>query len=44
MKRIIIVFIIAAFALAGCGPKGPTTLTVMTHDSFQISKSDHCRV
>lgn len=26
-----------ALALAGCGPRGPAVLTVMTHDSFAVS-------
>ena len=38
MKRIFFTLLIIAFILAGCGPKGPVTLTVMTHDSFQASQ------
>lgn len=31
-------FLLSSFLLASCAPKGPTTLTVMTHDSFAISE------
>jgi len=40
MKRILlIVFLLAASLLSACSPKGPVTLTVMTHDSFAASQS-----
>lgn len=40
MKRILlIVFLLAAALLSACSPKGPVTLTVMTHDSFAASQS-----
>jgi len=33
-----IFFLLSSFLIASCAPKGPTTLTVMTHDSFAISE------
>jgi thiamine transport system substrate-binding protein len=33
-----IFFLLSSFLLVCCAPKGPTTLTVMTHDSFAISE------
>ncbi len=38
MKKITILLSSFLFLLAACAPKGPTTLTVMTHDSFAISE------
>ena len=38
MKQIPFLLFIS-FALAACSPKGPATLTVMTHDSFAVSES-----
>jgi len=38
MKRLLIpTFLLVCFLLSACGPKGPATLTVMTHDSFAVS-------
>ncbi len=39
MKKITILLSSFFFLLASCAPKGPTTLTVMTHDSFAISEA-----
>ena len=39
MKRLGLALFIFATFLSGCAPKGPVTLTVMTHDSFSASKS-----
>jgi len=40
MKRILlIVFLLTTTLLPACSPKGPVTLTVMTHDSFAASES-----
>jgi len=40
MKRfLLIVFLLTAALLSACSPKGPVTLTVMTHDSFAASES-----
>jgi len=40
MKRILlIVFLLNVTLLSACSPKGPVTLTVMTHDSFAASES-----
>ena len=39
MKRFLFLILFSALMLAGCGPKGPVTLTVMTHDSFQATDS-----
>lgn len=33
-----IFFLLSSFLFASCAPKGPATLTVMTHDSFAISE------
>ncbi len=38
MKRFLAFFLLAVL-LASCAPKGPVTLTVMTHDSFAASQS-----
>lgn len=40
MKKLTL-FLLSAFCLlfASCAPKGPTTLTVMTHDSFAVSEA-----
>ena len=39
MKKIFpILFLLFAFLFAACAPKGPVTLTVMTHDSFAVSE------
>jgi thiamine transport system substrate-binding protein len=37
MRRIFFLILFLAFFLTACGPKGPLTLTVMTHDSFQAT-------
>jgi thiamine transport system substrate-binding protein len=38
MKRLLpAVLLLTAFLLSACLPKGPATLTVMTHDSFAVS-------
>ena len=37
MKRFFFLTIFVTLALAACTPKGPTTLIVMTHDSFSVS-------
>ncbi len=37
-KTFSILFLLSAFIFASCTPKGPATLTVMTHDSFAISE------
>jgi len=40
MKRtLLITFLLTATLLSACSPKGPVTLTVMTHDSFAASES-----
>jgi thiamine transport system substrate-binding protein len=39
MKRILFPVLLAALLLAACGSKGPATLTVMTHDDFDVSES-----
>lgn len=40
MKRILlIVFMLNVTLLSACSPKGPVTLTIMTHDSFAASES-----
>ncbi|HEY5269595.1 MAG TPA: thiamine ABC transporter substrate-binding protein, partial [Anaerolineales bacterium] len=40
MKRILlIVSLLTATLLSACSPKGPVTLTIMTHDSFAASES-----
>jgi len=38
MRRNLILFTLLVFLLAACAAKGPTELTVMTHDSFAISE------
>jgi thiamine transport system substrate-binding protein len=38
MKKSILVVLLVVLALAACAPKGPATLTVMTHDSFAASE------
>jgi len=37
MKRFFFLTILVTLLLATCTPKGPATLTVMTHDSFSVS-------
>jgi thiamine transport system substrate-binding protein len=37
-KTFPILFLLSSFLFASCAPKGPATLTVMTHDSFAISE------
>ena len=39
MKRFCFFAILVTIVLAGCAPKGPVTLDVMTHDSFAASAS-----
>ena len=39
MKRFCFFAILVTIVLAGCAPKGPVTLNVMTHDSFAASAS-----
>jgi thiamine transport system substrate-binding protein len=39
VKRSYLLIIIGMFVLSACGPKGPETLTVMTHDSFAASEA-----
>ncbi len=39
MKRVLPIFLFLVLQLASCTPKGPLTLTVMTHDSFQATDS-----
>ncbi len=39
MKRLSFLTILVLLVLAGCAPKGPVTLNVMTHDSFAASQS-----
>ena len=38
MKKIFFLLVLPVFALIACAPKGPTELTVMTHDSFAASE------
>jgi thiamine transport system substrate-binding protein len=38
MKKLTLLLSSFLFLLAACAPKGPATLTVMTHDSFAISE------
>lgn len=38
MKKLIVLLSSLFFLLASCAPKGPTTLTVMTHSSFAASE------
>ena len=37
-KTFPILFLLSSLIFASCAPKGPATLTVMTHDSFAISE------
>jgi thiamine transport system substrate-binding protein len=37
MKRFCFLAVLAIIVMAGCAPKGPVTLNVMTHDSFAAS-------
>jgi thiamine transport system substrate-binding protein len=39
MKRFCFLAVLVAIVMAGCAPKGPVTLNVMTHDSFAASTS-----
>ena len=39
MKRYYFLAVLVTILLAGCAPKGPVTLNVMTHDSFAASES-----
>jgi thiamine transport system substrate-binding protein len=39
VKRFFFLMILGMIVLSACGPKGPVTLTVMTHDSFAASGS-----
>ena len=39
MKRTLFLILCTSLLLAGCGPKGPVTLTIMTHDSYQATES-----
>ena len=38
MKQKVFFLLCVAFAMSACAPKGPTELTVMTHDSFAVSE------
>ncbi|MCK6583733.1 MAG: thiamine ABC transporter substrate-binding protein [Anaerolineales bacterium] len=38
MKKLILLLSSFLFFLVSCAPKGPATLTIMTHDSFAISE------
>lgn len=38
MKHFLLLLLVLSLLLASCTPKGPATLTVMTHDSFAISE------
>jgi thiamine transport system substrate-binding protein len=38
MKRLAILLLTISLILGACAPKGPTELTVMTHDSFAVSE------
>jgi thiamine transport system substrate-binding protein len=38
MKRLMFLLLSFTLALSACAPKGPTELTVMTHDSFAVSQ------
>jgi thiamine transport system substrate-binding protein len=38
MKRFPLLLFVFSLLLASCAPKGPATLTVMTHDSFAVSE------
>lgn len=37
-RRALVLFPLLALLTAACGPRGPRTLTVMTHDSFAVSE------
>ncbi|MBN8654123.1 MAG: thiamine ABC transporter substrate-binding protein [Anaerolineae bacterium] len=37
-KTLSTLFLLSSFLIASCAPKGPTTLTIMTHDSFAIAE------
>jgi thiamine transport system substrate-binding protein len=39
MKQVLFLLVFLSLLLASCAPKGPTTLTVMTHDSFAATQS-----
>ena len=39
MKPILLITFSLALLLAGCAPKGPQPLTVLTHDSFSVSEN-----
>jgi len=38
MKRFVFLLLITIIVLGACAPKGPSELTVMTHDSFAVSE------
>lgn len=38
MKKLSLLLLALLFVLSACGPSGPRTLTVMTHDSFAVSE------
>ena len=38
MKRLTFLLSLICLLLSACGPQGPVTLTVMTHDSFEVSE------
>ncbi|MBA4380327.1 MAG: thiamine ABC transporter substrate-binding protein [Anaerolinea sp.] len=38
MKRLLFLTLLVVLIFAACGPSGPRTLTVMTHDSFAVSE------
>ena len=38
MKQFVILFMSIILTVGACAPKGPVTLTVMTHDSFAVSE------
>jgi thiamine transport system substrate-binding protein len=38
MKRLVFLLLSLVLALGSCAPKGPSELTVMTHDSFAVSQ------
>ncbi|MBK7895747.1 MAG: thiamine ABC transporter substrate-binding protein [Anaerolineaceae bacterium] len=38
MKRLLLIFLWLATAVAACGPSEPDVITLMTHDSFAISE------
>lgn len=39
MKYLLFISILFSLLLAGCGPQGPQSLTVLTHDSFSVSEN-----